>query len=91
MTPLLHKLMSSGLWASSLTMLIAGTLQGDGNEERWLSWSLFLALGACVFTGWLIVEYVVERESRRATVCIAKAVGRAVGEHLQERETTRIH
>ena len=77
-----HALFATGLWTVSLTMLIGATVWPIHAVHPW---AIFVAIVAAVFTGWRIVEHVVEREHQQTAVRVSAAVARAIADNRVDR------
>lgn len=76
------RLSATGMWSVSLALMVLGLIEGQDPMDLY-AWSIFLSMGACVPSGWLITEHLTQREYERASACIAAAVGEALADRLE--------
>jgi len=77
MNDTIRGLAAAVLWTASASVMIMGTVRASPVT---IAWGLYVALAACVVTGWIIVEYVAHRERVRVDKVVKAVVQRIQGE-----------
>lgn len=84
----IREMIACGLWTAAVAMMTFGTIDSvrDGHTSAFLAWGVFLAVTACVPTGWCIVK----RESIKREEVTLDHVIEVVDVLHRQRELTRI-
>lgn len=74
-------------WTVSAALMVGGTI--DHNSNELMLWGIYVALAACMVTGWIVADCAVERGRVRVDALV-----RAVVQQLQsadgDQKVTRI-
>lgn len=78
-----YRMIAAAMWAVSACLAVLGLIESQDPMDFY-AWSLLIAVGACVFTGRLVVRYELDRATARAEETVSEAVAYAVGKEISD-------
>lgn len=85
-----YRMIAAAMWAVSACLAVLGLIESQ-NSTDFYAWSLLMAIGGSIFTGWLVIRWELDRATSRAEETVSEAVAYAVGKEISESRVLQLH